>query len=85
MQKNAKERFLRIGRIITQLEDLQKLIEDNRVDKAELYNAASVKKLFKLMPEEVVNETLEEIKDNMTQEEKIKTLKTVLEILPSGK
>ena len=38
-----------------------------------------MKKLFSLMPEEILNETLEKIEPNTTNEEKIKALKTILE------
>ena len=63
---------------MAQLEELETLITDGSVNKAELYNAVSVKKLFSLMPSEVFNETLKEIKTETTSEEKVKLLKKVL-------
>ena len=44
--QNPKQRYQKISKIVAQLEELETLITDGSVNKAELYNAVSVKKLL---------------------------------------
>ena len=76
--QNAKQRYQKASKILAQLEELEKLISEGSADKAEMYNAVSVKKLFSLMPSEVVNDTLEGLKIDTNSEEKVKNLKKIL-------
>ena len=41
--QNPKQRYQKISKIVAQLEELETLITDGSVNKAELYNAVSVK------------------------------------------
>ena len=60
-QGNARERFQKLTRIIVQIDDLERFIEERTMSKAELFNAGNVKKFLSLMPEEIFNDTLETI------------------------
>ena len=45
-EQNPKDRFQKLSKLISQLEELESLLSSGSVDKAELYNATGVKKFF---------------------------------------
>ena len=77
-EQNPKDRFQKLSKLISQLEELESLLSSGSVDKAELYNATSVKKFFAIIPNEITNEVFEKIEDTSTNEDKVKELKAVM-------
>ena len=75
---SPKERFQKLSKLISQLEELESLIDSGSVDKAELYNASSIKKLFNIIPNEITNKVFEITDDESTNEDKIKNLKGIM-------
>ena len=76
--QNPKERFQKLSKLVSQLEELELLLADGSVDRAELYNASSVKKLFAIIPNEITNKVFESLEDTSTNEDKVRKLKTVM-------
>ena len=76
--QNPKEKFQKLSKLISQLEELEGLIASGSVDKAGLYNASSVKKLFSIIPKEISNKVFEKIEDTSTNEDKVKEIKAVM-------
>ena len=77
---NPKELYQKMTRLISQLDDLQKLVDDKSVDKGELFNTHNVKRLFSIVPTEITLRVYEKIDENATNEEKVKALKNSLEV-----
>ena len=78
LDQNPKERFQKISKLVTQLEELESLVTGGDVEKAEMYNATSVKKLFSIIPDEITNEAFEKIDDKSSNEDKVNKLKAVM-------
>ena len=60
---NPKEVYQKMTKLITQLDDLQKLVDNKSVDKGELFNSNNVKRLFTIVPTEITIKVYEKIDD----------------------
>ena len=77
---NPKEAYQRATKVLTQLEDLEKLIAEESVNQGELFNVGNVKKLYSVMPNIIEDKALEMINAKSTNEAKVKALKKSLEM-----
>ena len=79
LETKPKEVFQKTTKLVSHLEELEKLVTAKSVDKGELYNASNVKKLFGVMPAIIKDKALEKVKATSTNEEKLQALKGGLE------
>ena len=79
LEASPKEVYQKVTRLISQFEDLGKLIDNGSVKEAELYNTGNVLKLYGIMPDFILDKALEEECDDEDNVGKVRALKNGLE------
>lgn len=81
IDSNPKELYQKTAKLVDQIKDLEKLIDEGSVDRGELYHRDNTKKLYHIMPQEILKESFKITNKNSTNQEKVLALKTGMELL----